>query len=100
MRLIFLMSILGATATNLFAVDEITPAHFALAARYSQTHGGLALRVEQNGKLIGESYAPGFSASTPHKIYSGTKSFIAVGALIAMQEGLLTLNEKASDTLT
>jgi CubicO group peptidase (beta-lactamase class C family) len=95
-----LMWILGATTTSLLAGDGITPAHFASAARYSQTHGGVALRVEQNGKLIDESYAPGFSASTPHKIYSGTKSFIAVAALIAMQEGLLTLDEKAGDTLT
>ena len=79
---------------------QVTPAHFANAAHYSLDHGGLAVRVEQGGHLLFESYADGFSASTPHKIYSGTKSFVAVGALIAMQEGLLTLDEKASDTLT
>ncbi|HEV3272013.1 MAG TPA: serine hydrolase [Candidatus Methylacidiphilales bacterium] len=97
-HLIVFASILA--ATTLPAADEITPARFALAARYSETHGGLALRIEQAGALIDESYAPGFSASTPHKIYSGTKSFVAVAALIAMREGLLTLDEKASDTLT
>jgi CubicO group peptidase (beta-lactamase class C family) len=80
--------------------DQITADHFAMAAQFSRSHGGLALRVEQGGRMIYESYAPGFSASTPHKIYSGTKSFVAVTALIAMQEGLLTLDEKASDTLT
>ena len=100
MRLILLTSFLGLAATGLLAGDEITASHFDSAAHYSQTHGGLALRVEQAGKLIDESYAPGFSASTPHKIYSGTKSFVAVAALIAAQEGLLTLDEKASDTLT
>lgn len=100
MRLFVLSIILGLTAINPLAAAEITAAHFAWAAQYSLNHGGLALRVEQGGKLIFESYAPGFSASTPHKIYSGTKSFVAVGALIAMQEGVLTLNEKASDTLT
>jgi CubicO group peptidase (beta-lactamase class C family) len=100
MRLIFLTSILGLVSTALLAGDEITAAHFASAAQYSQSHGGLALRVEQGGTVIDESYAAGFSASTPHKIYSGTKSFVAVAALIAMQEGLLTLDEKASDTLT
>jgi len=100
MRLFVLSIILGLTAINPLAAAEITAAHFAWAAQYSINHGGLALRVEQGGKLIFESYAPGFSASTPHKIYSGTKSFVAVGALIAMQEGVLTLNEKASDTLT
>jgi len=99
-RLIFLTSIFALPAIGPLAADEITAAHFASAAHYSLSHGGVALRVEQNGKLIDESYAPGFSASTPHKIYSGTKSFIAVAALIAMQEGLLTLDDKASDTLT
>jgi CubicO group peptidase (beta-lactamase class C family) len=100
MRLILLTCILGLAATNLRAGDEITAAHFASAAQYSRSHGGLALRVEQGGTVIDESYAPGFSATTPHKIYSGTKSFVAVAALIAMQEGLLTMDEKASDTLT
>jgi CubicO group peptidase (beta-lactamase class C family) len=100
MRLIFLTWMLGLISPGLPADDEITAAHFAAAAHYSGSHGGLALRVEQGGTMIYESYAPGFSASTPHKIYSGTKSFVAVGALIAMQEGLLDLDEKASDTLT
>ena len=81
------------------AHDEITSNQFANAAHYSLTHGGLAVRVEQGGKLLFESYAPGFSASTPHKIYSGTKSFFAVAALVAEQDGLLTLDEKASTTL-
>lgn len=78
---------------------DVTPQHFANAAHYSLTHGGVAVRVEQNGRLLYESYAPGFSASTPHKIYSGTKSFFAVAAVLMQKEGLLSLEEKASDTL-
>ncbi len=78
----------------------ITAAHFALADRYSMAHGGLTLRVQQGGRVIFEDYAEGYSASTPHKIYSGTKNFVAVTALIAEQEGLLNLSEPASKTLT
>jgi CubicO group peptidase (beta-lactamase class C family) len=78
----------------------ITPDHFAMAARYSRDHGGVALRVEQNGRVAFEDYASGFSADTPHKIYSGTKNFVAVAALIAQEEGLLDLDEPASKTLT
>jgi CubicO group peptidase (beta-lactamase class C family) len=100
MRLIFVLGIFGLASLTALAGDDITPAHFAAAAQYSRSHGGLALRVEQNGELIDENYAPGFSSSTPHRIYSGTKSFVAVGALIAMQQGLLNFNERASDTLT
>jgi CubicO group peptidase (beta-lactamase class C family) len=78
---------------------DVTPAHFADAAHYSVDHGGVAVRVEQGGRLLFENYARGFSASKPHKIYSGTKSFFAVAALVAEKEGLLSLDEKASDTL-
>ena len=93
------LTLLVALAAPPVVAQTITEPHFANAAQYSRTHGGLALYVEQGGRLVAESYAPGYSASTPHKIYSGTKSFVAIGALIAEQEGLLTLDEKASDTL-
>ena len=99
MRLIVFTPIVVLLAGTLLPANEITPSHFAAAAQYSRSHGGLALRVEQGGAVVGENYAPGWSASTPHKIYSGTKSFVAVAALIAMQQGLLTLDEKAADTL-
>ena len=49
--------------------------------------------------MIGEDFAPGFSSSTPHKIYSGTKSFVAVAALLAERDGLLRLDEHAYETL-
>lgn len=80
--------------------EEISAKNFAMAAQYSRNHGGVALRVERGGQLLYENYAPDWSATTPHKIYSGTKSFVAVAALMAQQDGLLSLNEKASDTLT
>lgn len=79
---------------------QITPESWALASKYSTSHGGLALRVQQGGKILDETYAKGWTAKTPHRIYSGTKSFVAVVALIALEEGLLKLDEKASDTLT
>lgn len=93
------LTLLVALAAPPVVAQTITEPHFANAAQYSRTHGGLALYVAQGGRLVAESYAPGYSASTPHKIYSGTKSFVAIGALIAEQEGLLTFDEKASDTL-
>jgi CubicO group peptidase (beta-lactamase class C family) len=96
MRLLFPALFLCLAAT---ASAEVTEAHFDNAAHYSATHGGLAVRVEKGGHLLFESYAEGFSASTPHKIYSGTKSFFAVAAIVAQQEGLLSLNEKACNTL-
>jgi CubicO group peptidase (beta-lactamase class C family) len=100
MRWLFVLCAMLVTAGIARAqITEITPDHFDNAARYSLNHGGLAVRVERGGRLLDENYASDFSASTPHKIYSGTKSFFAVAALVAEKEGLLTLDEKASDTL-
>ncbi len=99
MKRLFYVVALGLLGTGAARAAEITPGYFAMAAEYSRTHGGLALRVEQGGRLLFENYARGYSSDTSHKIYSGTKSFVAVAALIAEQEGLLTLDEKASDTL-
>ena len=79
---------------------DLDPAFCAKAAAYSRAHGGEALRIEQAGRLVYEDYAPGFSASTPEKIYSGTKSFVAVAALILDERGTLKLNSRASDILT
>jgi CubicO group peptidase (beta-lactamase class C family) len=79
---------------------EVTTKSLAAAAAYSRAEGGLALRVQQGGRVIFEDYVNGFSADTVHRIYSGTKSFVAVTALLAQQDGLLDLNEPASRTLT
>ena len=100
MRLIILISLLGMACPSLLPAYNITPDHFANAAQFSRAHGGVALRVQQGGRVIAEDYEPGFSSSTPHKIYSGTKGFVAITALIAMQDRLLILDERASDTLT
>jgi CubicO group peptidase (beta-lactamase class C family) len=94
-RLFWLLLLLALPAP----AAPITAANFELAARYSRTHGGLGLRVQQGGRVVFEDYVPGFSADTPHRIYSGTKNFVAVTALIAEQEGLLDLDELASKTL-
>jgi len=77
----------------------ITAENFANAAAYSRSHGGLALRVEQGGRVIFQDYCPGWSSSTAYRIFSGTKSFVAVGALIAQEQGLLNLDEPACLTL-
>jgi CubicO group peptidase (beta-lactamase class C family) len=93
-----LLSALTASATPPTA--GLDPANCIRAAAYSRQHGGEVLRIEQAGRLVFEDVASGYSADAPHKIYSGTKSFIAVTALILAQRGELRLDERASDTLT
>lgn len=96
----FLSAVTSAYATTPSTIIPLDPANCVEAATYSRVHGGEVLYIEQAGRLVFEDYISGFSASTPHKIYSGTKNFVALTALVAMREGLLILDEKASKTLT
>lgn len=70
------------------------------AADYSTRHGGRAVLILQNGQTLSERYDRGWSATRPHPLASGTKSFTGVIAMFAVQDGLLTLDEPAADTLT
>ncbi|MCE2652506.1 MAG: serine hydrolase [Planctomycetaceae bacterium] len=80
--------------------DERT-AGFNAAADYSAERGGRALLVMQGGKVIFQRYDNTWSASRPHPLASGTKSFVGVLAVAAISDGLLTgFDERAADTLT
>ena len=77
----------------------ILPAHVQMALRYSLDHRGLALVIEQDGRVICDDHSR-LPEDEPFRIYSGTKNFVAVTTLIAAQNGLLSLDEPASLTLT
>jgi len=70
------------------------------AADYSAERHGRAMLVMHDGKVIFERYDNGWAADRPHPLASGTKSFVGVIAMFAVQDGLITLDEKASDTIT
>lgn len=72
---------------------------FQAAADYSRSQKGVAVLVMRKGEVVFEDYAPGW-AEKPHLLASGTKSFAGVMAACAVQDGLLSLDEKVSDTLT
>ncbi len=70
------------------------------AARYSAEHSGRAVLVMQNGTVVFEDYANGWSASKLHPLASGTKSFTGILAMAAIEDGLLSgLDELVSDTI-
>lgn len=73
---------------------------FTAAADYSAERFGRAMLVMHDGEVIFERYDNGWSAARPHPLASGTKSFVGVLAMFAIQDGLITLDEKASDTIT
>jgi len=73
---------------------------FESAAAYSEKAVGHAVVVAIGGQVVFERYAGGWSASRPHRLASGTKSFSGVLAMMMVQEGLLRLDEKVADTIT
>ncbi len=69
------------------------------AADYSAKRRGCSLLVIQHGKPLIEEYPNGGNAGTPQKIYSGTKTFFTMAALVAAQEGLLRLDDPVWKTI-
>jgi len=69
------------------------------ARAYSARHGGISLLIIQGGRVVMEDYPNGGAANRANKIYSGTKSFFCLAALIACQEGLFRLDDPVSSVI-
>lgn len=65
------------------------------AIAYSEAHVGVALLVLEDGEVRCRSA----DIETPQELWSGTKSLVGLMAAAATQDGLLTLDERASDTI-
>jgi len=92
--LVSLISLDGTRTSAQLSKDSIEAAH-----AYSTKRGGIGLIVNEGGQVRFERYAAGHSADEPVHIYSGTKSFFGALAVIAERDGLLSLDEKAAETL-
>ncbi len=71
----------------------------AALAAFNTERAGVSLVVLRGGELVCEDYANGGSAEAGWRLASGTKSFSGIIAAAAVQDGLLTLDERVSDTL-
>lgn len=79
---------------------EIPAERFASAALYSRVFNGDALVVAKNGHIVFEDYVAPFAAADPHLLASGTKSFSLALFALGVQEGIWTLDEQVSQTIT
>ncbi|WP_176780210.1 serine hydrolase domain-containing protein [Maricaulis salignorans] len=70
------------------------------ADAYSRQARGIAVIVVHAGDIVCERYADGIEPDEVWEIASGVKSFAGVMAAAAVQDGLLSLDERAADTLT
>jgi CubicO group peptidase (beta-lactamase class C family) len=69
------------------------------AAEYAERHALHALLVQRGGDVVFERYGGGYDADKPHALYSGTKSFWGVLAVVAQEDGLLDVDEPVAHTL-
>jgi CubicO group peptidase (beta-lactamase class C family) len=68
------------------------------ALEYARKHALHALVIAQNGRVTDEVFGDGYDASTPHALYSGTKSFWGITAVVAERDGILRLDDRVADT--
>src|SRR5438034_704566 len=95
-RLIVALLICTSTATS----AELSPANCSRAAKYSENNRGVSMLVLQDGKTVFEHYANGGSADCAWPIFSGTKSFWGIAALVAVGQGLFQLDDRVCETIT
>jgi CubicO group peptidase (beta-lactamase class C family) len=69
------------------------------AAAYSQDRAGLALIIVKDGRVVCERYAPHWGPQRAIELQSITKSFTSLIAAAAVQDGVLSLDDRASNTL-
>lgn len=85
---------------NQAAPSAAQTAPYRAASDYSSQQKGEALLIYEDDRLVFEEYSNQFKKGQPHKLASGTKSFSCAIATAAQQDGLLSLNERVSDTIT
>lgn len=78
---------------------SIASADERAAADYNARLGGVSFLVMENGRTTFENYPNGGAPERAWELASGTKSFSGVLAAVAVKDGLLRLDERASDTL-
>lgn len=95
-RLLPLLPLLA--ALPLAAAEPADP-RFAAAAAVSAAGDGFAHLVMLDGRVVHEEYRGRGRADRASELASGTKSFVGVLALCAVDDGLLDLDEPVSATL-
>ncbi len=76
------------------------PPECVRAANYNTQADGVSFLVLKSGKVVCEVYSNGGEADQAHVLASGTKSFTGLMAAAAVQDGFLSLDERAAETIT
>lgn len=99
--LLTLRSASGPASAQCSAPTPVTAASCAAAKTYNGNTGGVSLLVQVDGQVVCEDYRAGSSATAPHEIWSGTKSFSGILAAAAIEDGRIpSFDTVLADTLT
>jgi predicted RNA-binding protein with PIN domain/CubicO group peptidase (beta-lactamase class C family) len=79
--------------------SRLREAAIAAAVKYATERKTQALLIKQHGRLLHESYPNGGGRDLPLRIYSGTKGFWGLAAMVAVEDGLIALDEPVANTL-
>lgn len=82
------------------AVAAPPEAAMKAAADHSKSNRGQTMVALFDGKVVFERYDNGGAANTVQMLASGSKSFVGVAALAALQDGLIKLDDLASASIT
>ena len=99
-RRLLVVPLVALAAVVLAACIPVDPSSAARAADYSEANNGQVVLVHQFAAPVFSRSIAGWSTMRAHRLASGTKSFAGAMGIAAAQDGLLTLDEPASDTLT
>jgi len=92
-----------------FALAALTPsaapsappqAAMKAAADYSKAHNGQTCLVMFDGKIVFERYDNGGAADKVQMLASGSKSFVGVAAVAAVQDQIIRLDDPVCEALT
>jgi CubicO group peptidase (beta-lactamase class C family) len=75
-------------------------AAMAAAADYSKSNRGQTVVVMFDGKLIFERYDNAGAADRVQMLASGSKSFVGIAAVAAVEDGLIKLDDPVSESIT
>lgn len=99
-RLAIALAMVGFANAQTEPAASLSGSPFQPAADYLRSCNGHALLVYRDGRLHFEAYLNDHRRDDPHRLASGTKSFVGVLAVMAAADGLLEFDEKVADTLT
>lgn len=102
MRYLVMTAALSLSFALACGADAIPPSEAAMkaAANYSKAYGGQACLVMVDGKVVFEHYDNGGAADKVQMLASGSKSFVGVAAVAAVQDKIIRLDDPVCEALT